>query len=152
MKLSELKKELLAFPQSIIRFRLPDGALVEAHAHVTEVARIEKRFIDCGGTLRKTTNCRLQTWVADDVEHRLNAGKLLGILNKASKIIHSEEIEVDIEHELNVITQFPVESIQASEHSILLQLAFRHTACLAPELCLPKESKPNLINILKKNG
>lgn len=152
MLLLELKQALHKYPNAHISFALPDGNLIPLHAHITEVAQIDKHFIDCGGTLRKTTNCRLQTWVADDVEHRLNAGKLLGILNKASKIIHSEEIEVDIEHELNVITQFPVESIQASEHSILLQLAFRHTACLAPELCLPKESKPNLINILKKNG
>ena len=83
MKLNELKAALARHPETTLRFILPNGEAVPAHAHVTEVARIEKRFIDCGGTLRNDLMCRLQTWTANDYEHRLMAGKLLGILNKA---------------------------------------------------------------------
>ena len=135
MKLSELKKELLAFPQSIIRFRLPDGALVEAHAHVTEVARIEKRFIDCGGTLRSESFCRLQTWVANDTQHTLSAKKLLGILDKAKSFLETEELEVDVEHELQYISQFPVVSVTSNNTETTLCLGVKHTECLAPDKC-----------------
>src|SRR3954451_22210006 len=111
MKLSELKKELGANRDWNVRFVLPDGNTVPAHAHVTEVARIDKKFVDCGGTFRTDSYCRLQTWVADDVQHRLTAGKLLGILNKASSFLE-EDLEVDIEHELGVISQFPLDSVK----------------------------------------
>ena len=73
MKLCELKPHLVANPAAHLRFSLPDGSRVEAHAHVTEVARIDKRFVDCGGTVRNDSFCRLQTWVANDVDHRLPA-------------------------------------------------------------------------------
>ena len=66
MRVSELVKALTEASSSTIRFRLPSGELTPAHAHVTEIARINKRFIDCGGTLREDALCRLQTWVADD--------------------------------------------------------------------------------------
>src|SRR5688572_29290729 len=97
MKLSELKEALAQHPDAMIRFALPNGQSVPAHAHVTEIARIEKHFIDCGGTLRNNVFCRLQTWVADDFEHRLTAKKLLGILNKAAEsVLPSEDIDVDV--------------------------------------------------------
>ena len=41
------------------------------------------------------------------------------------------------EHELDVITQFPLESVKQGLDALLLQLAPRHTACLAMEKCLP---------------
>jgi hypothetical protein len=50
----------------------PDGDEILAHFHVTEVAHVTKRFIDCGGKLHDRQDaCLLQTWVADDCEHRL---------------------------------------------------------------------------------
>ena len=94
MNLTGLKKLLGEHPDLNLRFILPDATLVPAHAHVTEVARIDKRFVDCGGTLRDDALCRLQTWVADDLHHRLTAGKLLGILDKAASILQNEELEV----------------------------------------------------------
>src|ERR1043165_2211491 len=52
MKLTELKNVLSQHSQLNIGFRMPDERLLPAHAHVTEVARIDKRFVDCGGTFR----------------------------------------------------------------------------------------------------
>jgi hypothetical protein len=80
MILSELKKLLAENTYRNIRFVLPTGSKIPPHAHVTEVARMDKKFIDCGGTFRTETHCRLQTWFADDTDHRLTAGKLLAIL------------------------------------------------------------------------
>src|SRR5882757_9725532 len=110
MKLADLKNHLSTNPGANLRFVLPNGNSVPAHAHVTEVARIDKRFVDCGGTLRNDSWCRLQTWFADDTDHRLTAGKLLKILDKAKPFLASDDLEVDVEHEAGYISQFPLES------------------------------------------
>src|SRR5450755_1869816 len=110
MKLNELKNQLGLQPDANVRFLLPDGNFVPVHAHVTEVARIDKRFVDCGGTLRNDSLCRLQTWFADDLDHRLTAGKLVKILEKAKSFLESDDLEVDVEHEVGYISQFPLGS------------------------------------------
>ncbi len=51
MKLSDVKAELSQLKK--ITFQLPNGELVPNHFHVTEVGKITKNFIDCGGTLRR---------------------------------------------------------------------------------------------------
>lgn len=146
MKLHEIKATLAVFPDATIRFILPAGEPVPAHAHVTEVAQITKRFIDCGGTLRDDVLCRLQTWVADDLEHRLTAPKLLAILNKASSTLHlTEDLDVDVEHEVQVISQFPLESVEPSGGELLFKLGERHTACLALDRCLPPPSSQSIL-------
>jgi hypothetical protein len=146
MKLTEFKSQLARHPGLPLRFVLPDGTKVAAHAHVTEVARIEKRFIDCGGTFRADAFCRLQLWVADDVEHRLRAEKLLAILEKAAGVLQGDELDVDIEHELQFITQFPLATIEASPEELLLQLTVRHADCLAKDRCLPPLTAPQAIS------
>jgi hypothetical protein len=145
MKLSELKSMLVQHPDATLRFLLPNGERVPAHAHVTEVARVEKRFIDCGGTLRNDAVCRLQTWTAEDYEHRITAGKLLGILNKAASFMATEDIEVDIEHELEYVSQFPLEGVEFDGSQLLLKLSQRHTACLAMEKCLPQPQAQSIL-------
>jgi hypothetical protein len=151
MKVAELKNELKKHPEATVRFALPNGEAVPAHAHVTEVARIDKRFIDCGGTLRNDSLCRLQTWISDDADHRLTAGKLAKILDKAASILQSDVLDVDVEHETGFITQFPLESIEVSTGEIILRLAERHTACLAMDKCKPAPQPLSDLNPLKFN-
>jgi arsenate reductase (thioredoxin) len=151
MKLTELKFFLSQNPDANVRFHLPNGEFVPAHAHVTEVARIDKRFVDCGGTLRNDSMCRLQTWFADDTDHRLTAGKLVKILDKAKSFLVSDDLEVDVEHEVGFITQFPLESAEILPDEIILHLAERHTACLAMEKCLPPANPASDFNPLKFN-
>ncbi|HTH50163.1 MAG TPA: DUF6428 family protein [Candidatus Limnocylindria bacterium] len=148
MKLSDLKTQLARHPEHTLRFVLPDATKVAAHAHVTEVARIEKHFIDCGGTLRADEFCRLQLWVADDLEHRLTAGKLLGVLEKASRsgVLKGDDLDVDVEHDLQFITQFPLASVEPLPEELLLHLTTRHTDCLAKDRCLPPLSSPQAIS------
>src|SRR5246127_1252037 len=99
MKLAQFKSLLAQHPDKNIRFVLPTGTKIPPHAHVTEVARIDKRFIDCGGTFRTEFTCRLQTWFSDDTDHRLTTGKLLGILQKSASFLETENLEVDVECE-----------------------------------------------------
>jgi hypothetical protein len=143
MLLSDFKKLLAENSRRTIRFILPTGSKVPPHAHVTEVARLDKKFIDCGGTFRTETVCRLQTWFADDTDHRLTAGKLLGILDKSASFLETENLEVTVEHEAPFISQFPIEKIDVENETLVIGLGIKHTACLAEDKCLP----PNLNKI-----
>lgn len=138
MTVRELCEHLEQHPDKGIQFQLPEGTRLAAHAHVSEVARIEKRFIDCGGVLRNDRFCRLQTWVADDVDHCLGAAKLLGILDKAKGNLENEDLDVDVEHEVGFVTQMPLKPILMEGDRLTLQLEHRHTDCLAQNRCLPK--------------
>ncbi len=149
MKLHELKMVLTQHPSAQVRFQLPDGDFAPAHSHVTEVARIDKRFIDCGGTLRTDSLCRLQTWSADDVDHRLTAGKLAKILTLAQSVLLTDDLEVDVEHEAGYISQFPLGSVEVVNEQIVFCLTERHTACLAMEQCLPPAAAPSEFSPLK---
>jgi len=149
MKINQLKIELQKNPTAQLRFALPNGESIPAHAHVTEVARIDKRFIDCGGTLRNESHCRLQTWFAEDVDHRLIAGKLAKILEMAAPVLGSDDLEVDVEHEVGFISQFPLDSVEHSSEAITLRLTERHTACLALDKCKPPQPALSPLNPMK---
>ena len=51
MTLNQLKTQLEL--QTTLAFELPDGSLVPNHFHITEVGKVTKHFIDCGGVIRK---------------------------------------------------------------------------------------------------
>lgn len=146
MTITEFKQTLVAHPNLPLRFVLPDGQLVPAHAHVTEVARVDKHFVDCGGTRRTESFCRLQVWVAEDTEHRLVAGKLHRILGLASPLLPQESLPLDVEYEAGYIAQFPLESIAPVDGELHLRLGVRHTACLAQDKCGVTPPTPQPIN------
>ena len=151
MQLSELKKTLAKNSSRNIRFVLPTGTKIPPHAHVTEVARIDKKYIDCGGTRRTDTVCRLQTWFQDDTDHRLTAGKLSTILEKSASFFDKEDPEVDVEHEAPFISHFPIEKIEANGDTLIVHLGVKHTACLAEDRCVPPNLyKPYQSKILPK--
>ena len=146
MLLSELKRSLAENTCRTIRFVLPTGSKIPPHAHVTEVARIDKHFIDCGGTRRTETLCRLQTWHADDTDHRLTAGKLLAILDKSASFLETEDLQVDVEHEAPFIAHFPIEKIELADETLIVRLGITHTACLAEDKCCPPNlNKPSVL-------
>lgn len=94
--------------------------------------------------------CRLQTWVANDFDHRLTAGKLLRILEKAASILGDEDLEIDVEHDMGFVTQFPLEGVEQQDSELVLFLKGRNTACLAPELCCSTEPQAPLVGLSKK--
>ena len=106
-----------------------------AHFHVTEVGRVEKRFIDCGGTRREIASCVLQVWVAEDRDHRLAAGKLSGILALAADLLAGDDLPVEVEFERGVISQYPVVGAERQEGLLLFHLRLKHTDCLAKDRC-----------------
>lgn len=138
MNVSSLLGILSSHPQHGLAFILPDGGRIPLHAHITEVGRVDKSFLDCGGTLRKQSVCRLQSWVADDLEHRLLAGKLAAIIQRASAVLEISDLEVDLEYEDGFVSQFPFEDAAVLGDHIVFRLASRHTDCLAKDVCLPQ--------------
>jgi hypothetical protein len=138
MKTSTFKQHLESDPTAELAFVLPNGKFIPAHAHVTEVGRVEKRFLDCGGTHRSWTTTNLQTWVDADVDHRFSAGKLARILDLAKPLFGDEDPEVEIEHEDGLLSQYPVETVTRDEAGrLIFELTAKHADCLAKDICLP---------------
>ena len=132
-------RDLLMFleqnPGQQMHWMLPDGSFVPTHYHITEVGRVQKDFIDCGGTRRSQVSCLLQIWVADDTEHRLESTKLTDILTLAASVLKSDDLPVEVEYEQDSIAQYPLGGVEQTPSGLLLSLGSKHTACLAPEKC-----------------
>ena len=136
MNLTELKTTLENNPDKKIRFILPDGGIIPAHFHITEVGHVRKDFIDCGGTQRSSSTCVLQAWIAaNDEAHSLEAGKLNKILTLASKILPGDDLTVEVEFEAPTISQFPIDSFEVTGNTVVFNLTTKHTDCLAKEQC-----------------
>lgn len=128
MRLSEVKKVLENAQE--LKVQLPDGTFIPAHFHITEVGKIAKDFIDCGGTVRSETVASLQLWYAADVEHRLKPKKLITIIELAEKILQLPNLEVEVEYQGPTIGKYGLSF--DGEH---FQLVSKATACLALEDC-----------------
>ena len=135
MTVGELRAALAGHPGARMHWMLPDRSFVPAHYHITEVGRVRKDFIDCGGTVRSTQACVLQVWVADDVDHRLDSTKLAAIIEIAAGLFQSAELPVEVEYEEGVISQYPIGGMEVTPSGLLFHLGTKHTACLAPEKC-----------------
>jgi hypothetical protein len=120
-----------------MHFVLPDGDLVPLHAHVTEIGRVDKNFIDCGGKARSWSNCTLQVWVAEnDEEHRFAPGKLAKVVDMAMPIFRGDDLDVEVEYEdCSGLSQYPVLEAQVSDEALKFRLGAKHTDCLAKEAC-----------------
>ena len=79
MTLQEFKNQLQNL--DTIFFKLPNETIVPPYFHITEIGRVTKNFIDCGGVLRKEEKASVQLWTANDFEHRLSPEKLINIIN-----------------------------------------------------------------------
>lgn len=135
--ISVLKAALAAAPQLPLTVIWTDGEPIEAHFHVTEVGRVQRDFVDCGGTVRRVVTCLLQTWVGEDTEHRITAGKLLKALAHAEPVLGGEDLPVEFEYEACNVVQLVLAEVRQEADRLVLQLGGKHTDCLAKELCLP---------------
>ncbi len=137
MKLSEVKSALKQLEQ--IAFYLPDGTLVPEHFHVTEVGKIQKHFIDCGGTERKEEIINFQLWNANDYSHRLHPEKLNDIISLSENKLQIKDAEVEVEYQGKTIEKYGLDF-----DGINFLLTSLHTDCLAKEKCGIPEEKPKV--------
>lgn len=135
MNVRELQAVLEKHNKANLHFQLPTGEFIPDHFHVTEVGRIDKNFIDCGGTRRQASSCLLQTWTANDLDHRLAAGKLAKILDLAKPILGSMELPVELEYGTEVAAQYVVSQVQVGLDGLTFVLTGKQTDCLAKDQC-----------------
>ena len=137
MNITDLKAQLRAHPELNVSIRRPDGSLVPAHYHLTEVGHVAKNFVDCGGKFRASETCVLQTHFGSprDDGHRLTAGKFAKILDLAKPILPAEDLPVEVEYEAGVISQAPLTAVTIENGVLQLKLGSKHTDCLAKEKC-----------------
>ena len=141
MKLSEVKHILKK--SEAIGFQLPNGTLVPSHFHVTEVGKITKQFIDCGGTVRNETKVNFQLWDSNDYDHRLHPEKLLSIIELSEKILNIEDIEIEVEYQADTIGKFGLDF--DGKYFLLTR---QQTDCLAKDNCgISEKPKVRLSNL-----
>jgi hypothetical protein len=131
---NELKSKL-AEDDVFLQVALPSCDLIPEHFHVTEVGKVQKSFVDCGGTCRESIYCLLQTWTANDVDHRLKSSKLLKIMNLAEKVLGSDDLPVEIEYGVDAAVQYVLYKIRKTNQGLVLVLKSKKTDCLAPDKC-----------------
>jgi len=135
MKLSQAKSVLKEL--ETIGFQLPNGELVPKHFHVTEVGKITKHFIDCGGLERNEEVVNFQLWNANDYNHRLHPEKLLNIIELSEKRLTIGDLEIEIEYQADTIGKFGLEFDGKN-----FLLTNKQTDCLAKDKCgIPTEKK-----------
>lgn len=137
MKLLEIKNHLHDLKS--ISFQLPDGTLVPNHFHVTEIGKVTKQFIDCGGTLRNEEVINFQLWNADDYDHRLHPEKLLKIIEMAENQLKLNNSDVEVEYQGETIQKFGLSYSQGT-----FTLITKQTDCLAKENCGIPQEKPRV--------
>ncbi|HZZ81192.1 MAG TPA: DUF6428 family protein [Gemmataceae bacterium] len=134
MNVQKLNQLLANNPDSSMCIMLPSGEFVPDHFHITEVGRVEKQFIDCGGTRRKTISCVLQVWFANDTDHRLNSTKLSKIMSTAKELL-DEDLPIVVEYGSDTISQYPLGDVEVTPKGLLFVLGEKPTACLAEDKC-----------------
>ncbi len=136
MILRELKAILRNHPTEPVRFILPDGEPIPEHFHISEVGHVAKRFVDCGGTVHGVTEtCLLQTFVAGDVDHRLDGATMNKILDLGTAVLSGDELEVEVEYDSGVNGQYRTGEGHLSDERLDIQLEAKHTDCAAKEKC-----------------
>jgi superfamily II helicase len=129
MKLSEIKNHLKGLEK--IGFQLPNGKLVASHFHVTEVGKITKDFIDCGGKVRSETVINFQLWEENDYDHRLHPEKLMNIIELSEKMFKFDDLEIEVEYQgLETIGKYNLDFDGTN-----FLLTSKLTACLAKDAC-----------------
>ncbi len=149
MKIIEFKKALQS--RKGVEFFLENGTPVAAHFHITEVGLLTRHFIDCGGVLRADKKANLQLWEANDLDHRLEAVKMLKIIETAESLFGIVDLEIEVEYQQNTIGKF---GLALNDGKFILTAT--QTNCLAQDHCgipnleLPSEMK--VISDLKSSS
>lgn len=128
MTIEEIKDYLAGANE--ISFKLPNGSLVPAHFHVTEVGKVTKHFIDCGGTERLEEVANFQLWEADDYDHRLHPEKLLNIIELSQKKLSIGNLPIEVEYQGETIGKYGL-----SHNGEGFLLTNKQTDCLAKDNC-----------------
>ena len=113
--------------------------MVPKHFHVTEVGKISKHFIDCGGTVRTENVINFQLWEANDYDHRLHPEKLVNIIELSENVLKLDDLEIEVEYQGSTIGKYNLGF--NGKNFLLLN---KQTDCLAKDACGIPTEKPKL--------
>lgn len=146
MKLSEFTKYLSGLSE--LNFELPDGRIVPKHFHLTEIGKISKNFIDCGGSLRNEEKISFQLFEATDYDHRLHPEKIMKIIDLAKEQLSLNDSEVEVEYQSDSISKY---GLDFNGKNFLLVAT--NTNCLAKDKCgIPAEKPKRRLSELQKGA
>ncbi len=137
MTIEEIKYHLSNL--KTIAFQLPNGNLVPNHFHVTEVGKVTKHFIDCGGTLRNEVVANFQLWEANDYDHRLHPEKLINIIELSDKLLNLGNLDIEVEYQGETIGKYGLDFDGTN-----FLLTAKNTTCLAQDSCGVPQEKSNV--------
>ena len=137
MNLGEFRKEIQSIDD--LQFVLEDGLVVPDHFHVTEVAAVNKSYIDCGGTYRMDKFVSFQLWFSKDTMHKLQPQKLIDILDRSTQVLDLSNEEIEVEYQGDTIGKYAL-----SIESGVFVLKNKFTNCLAEDQCLIEEPKEKI--------
>lgn len=144
MTLSEIKNHLKNL--DTIAFQLPNGTLVPNHLHVTEIGKVSKHFIDCGGTIRKEDVVNFQLYEANDYDHRLHPEKLVHIIELSEKALGLEDLNIEVEYQDTTIGKFGLDFDGTN-----FLLTTKQTDCLAKSSCgIPTNKQKVKLSVLQE--
>ena len=135
MTFREFKAVLHQYAGHAVQFDFLAGGQIEPHFHVTEVGKVTRDFIDCGGTRRSHELCNLQIYVANDVDHRLTAEKLHAIVGQATVLQLDESLPVEVEYQQQTVGSYAISDHTVLSDRLTFLLKSKQTACLAPDQC-----------------
>lgn len=136
MNINQLKENLQSLQE--IHFAMSDGSDVPAHVHLTELGKITKNYIDCGGTHRAEEYVTFQLWYADDTAHRLTPSKILHILELGAPLRLNTDAEIRVEYQ--TAQSLAVFGLSFQKGKFILEAL--QTNCLAPDACGIPTPKP----------
>lgn len=120
-----------------LSFRLENGTPIPAHFHLTEMGVVDKRFVDCGGTVRQEKVISLQLWTANDTDHRFLPLKWLHIIELFEHELGMQNLDLEVEYQQESIGKFGL----AFDGKTFI-LMNKKTACLAEDQCgIPQKQK-----------
>ena len=129
MKISEFKNRLENVENFTIQ--LPNGTMIPAHFHITEMGLLTKNFIDCGNTIREEKYITFQVWLAGDLDHRLEPSKVFKIINASKNLIGDADLELEVEYQTeSTIGKFGLDFANGK-----FILTPKETTCLANDHC-----------------
>jgi hypothetical protein len=137
MELNDVLAILKKHQDALIEIMLPSGEMIPDHFHITEVGRVQKDFIDCGGTARRTVHATLQAWTADDYDHRLKSGKLADIINISKNAVNfmDGDLPLQVEYGEDYSVTYLVSNVEITSNGVLFVLSGNKTDCLAKDKC-----------------
>ena len=100
-----------------LTFVLPNGTHVPPHFHLTEVALVTKKYVDCGGTQRDEQVISFQLWSADDYDHRLAPCRAYGIVERAQEALGFGNLEVEVEYQSDTIGRYGLDFARVASSS-----------------------------------